>query len=80
MIERTPLTMLKKTGNFIIQLQPYTREVALPTSFVHKDIFNDLAVHTFSKPDDNQQLQDLIETMEKPSYDTNDVEIITKQN
>ncbi|XP_059162353.1 SRR1-like protein isoform X2 [Physella acuta] len=71
MVERSPLNNLKETGNYILLLQPYTREVKLPETFQHTDVFNDTAIHIFSTPESFGQN----DVFQEPFYQSDDVEL-----
>ncbi|KAH9503177.1 hypothetical protein Btru_070165 [Bulinus truncatus] len=77
-IERTPKSILKDTGSYIIKVQPFAKEKDLPDNFVLKDVFNDLAVHTFPVQAIKAIFADGEPCLEKPQYDLNDEEFIRK--
>jgi len=78
MVERTLTSELKKTGNYIIKINPHMKEVPLPVTFVHTDVFNDLAVHSFPKKQLLSAAKKLCTDLTEPVYADEDVEFIRK--
>ncbi|XP_005091557.1 SRR1-like protein isoform X2 [Aplysia californica] len=78
MVESTPERVLRKTGDYILKIHPHMDEVVLPSTFVHKDVFNDLSLHTFPKSRLQSAPASLWEDLEEPCYSDTDVEYIRK--
>ncbi|XP_041349563.1 2-(3-amino-3-carboxypropyl)histidine synthase subunit 1-like isoform X2 [Gigantopelta aegis] len=79
MVDRTPERLLKKTGSYILRIQPHTTESQIPGNFAHDQVFNDLAVHTFNE-DKVKNLSNVFwQNHEEPVYEKDDLEIIVNK-
>ncbi|KFB46000.1 AGAP002668-PA-like protein [Anopheles sinensis] len=72
-----PRRFLEKSAGYILRATGVFREVPLRNNFRFTDIFNDTSLHYIST---GVKLDDISwENTEEPSYDTEDLELITKE-
>ncbi|XP_055863225.1 SRR1-like protein [Biomphalaria glabrata] len=79
-VERTPKSLLRETGNYILKIQPFVKETSLPDSFILSDVFNDLAVHSFPLAAIQTIRSDIGSPLHKPEYHRNEEEFIRNKN
>ncbi|GAB1597987.1 SRR1-like protein [Argonauta hians] len=75
-IQRHPDRVLQEKAAYIHRIFPAIDEVMLPNTFVYSDIFNDTAIHCFSRKRLKKLPEDLWRDIAEPEYDPSDVEII----
>lgn len=74
--ERLPARVFLETGKYIKQVLPYTLKNKIENCFVHDDIFNDTALHTFPENLLLQVSEKLWSENSEPTPIPDDVEII----
>jgi hypothetical protein len=75
----TPLRLLEKTANYIIQIQDFTTEIELPNNFKFTDIFNDTSIHIFEEDKLSNIEQIVWQKRAETEYSEEDTELITTQ-
>ncbi|CAD0201917.1 unnamed protein product [Chrysodeixis includens] len=76
LIDNQPSRILAETVPYILKIQPHTTEESLKNSFKYTDIFNDTAIHEFSKENLEKLDSNFWMKGEKPTYE-NTEEFIT---
>ena len=76
--DNLPRRVLSEQYPFILDILPYTQEVAMKNIFRFDDIFNDMALHVFSYEDMCSLPEGFWNNKMEPKYD-DDVEIITQK-
>ena len=76
---RTPSRLLKETVRYMADITPYTCQHDVPNSFHHKDVFNDISIHTFRKDILEAAPESMWKDCSEPVSNEEDVEIIRKK-
>lgn len=77
-VTSTPDRILNKYAYYIQKISPYMVEKQFSDDFIYDDVFNDMALHIFSKEKLKKLEDNFWKPGEEPSYDDDELEFITK--
>jgi hypothetical protein len=78
-VESQPKRILNTSARYILNISPYTEELAVDNSFRYKDIFNDIAIHIFPQKKLNSVAQVFWNLCDEPKYSADETEFVTKK-
>lgn len=70
--------ILNKEAYYLRKISPYVLEKKFSDDFIYNDVFNDMALHTFTYEKLKELEDNFWERGEEPSYDKDELEFITK--